>query len=251
MKTILITQARVGSTRLPNKVLLKIGDHSILSIHLARIKQAKRVDEVIVATTDETESDLICEIAENNGVTWNRGSLNDVLDRFYQTAKLFDPDWVVRVTSDCPLLDPELIDQVIEMAIEGDYDYCSNGLVQDFPDGQDVEVFKMSALTKAWQEAKKDSEREHVTPYIRNHSDFMGGVIFKAADLAAPAEYNAVRMTVDEPKDFEVVKWLINDLGADKSWLDYTKHLLENPDKLSNTYILRNEGYLKSINKER
>lgn len=250
MKTILITQARIGSSRLPEKVMLKIGDQTLLDLHLSRAKQAKRVDQVIVATTNEDKSDLICEVAENQGLPWYKGSLNDVLDRFYQAAMPHNADWVVRVTSDCPLLDPRVIDKVIETAVEGNYDYCSNILVEDFPDGQDVEVFKMSVLEKAWREADKNFEREHVTPFIRNNCDFNGGEMFKASDVAAPANYNKVRMTVDEPADFDMMTWLITSCGTNKSWMEYTEHMLANPDRLVNADILRNEGYLKSLNKE-
>jgi len=250
MKTILITQARIGSSRLPEKVMLKIGDQTLLDLHLSRAKQAQKVDQVIVATTNEDKSDLICQVAEQQGLPWYKGSLNDVLDRFYQAAKPHKADWVVRVTSDCPLLDPRVIDRVIETAIEGDFDYCSNILVEDFPDGQDVEVFKMPVLEKAWNEAKKNFEREHVTPFIRNNCDFNGGTMFKAKDVAAPANYNKVRMTVDEPADFEMMTWLITNCGTDKSWMEYTEYMLANPDRLVNADILRNEGYIKSLNKE-
>lgn len=249
-RIIAVTQARIGSSRLPKKVLLKIGEKSLLDLHLARIKQAKRVTNVMVATTHEPESDKICQIADQHGLSWYQGDLNDVLDRFYQAAKLENADWVVRLTSDCPLIDPELIDQVIAMALEEDLDYCSNILVEDFPDGQDVEVFKMSALKKAWSEATETYQREHVTPYIRENTDFKGGDLFKAKDFPSKENYNKVRMTVDELRDLEMLRWLIDELGTDEAWLTYTKHIIQHADKLNNQQIIRNEGFLKSIKKE-
>lgn len=250
MKVIAITQARIGSTRLPGKVMMKIGGKTLLDIHLERLKQSKKIDDIVVATTNESESYKITDVAEGQGLKWYKGSMDDVLDRFYQAAKPHNPDWVIRVTSDCPLLDGEVIDAVIAKAIEGNYDYCSNILVEDFPDGQDIEVFKMSSLEKAWNEATRKVEREHVTPYIRDNCDFNGGTLFTAADYPAPTNYNKVRMTIDEQADFEMMEWLITDLGLEKTWMEYTMHMLKNSDKLVNADLIRNEGYYKSLNKE-
>ncbi|MBO3698383.1 cytidylyltransferase domain-containing protein [Roseivirga sp. E12] len=251
VKTIAITQARVGSSRLPSKVLLPIGNQTLLDIHLKRLTMAQKVDQVVVATTNEDRSDEICIIAERCGTIWFKGSLDDVLDRFYQAAILHKPDWVVRVTSDCPLIDPELVDAVVELAIQHDYDYCSNVLVQDFPDGQDIEVFKMSTLEKAWNEAVKRHEREHVTPYIWSNCDFNGGELFTSADLPSPGNYNAIRMTVDEAADLEVMTWLVEALGIDKPWFEYTQYLIAHPERAINSNIIRNEGYLKSLKNEK
>jgi len=250
VKVIAITQARVGSTRLPRKVLLPLGDETLLGVHLKRLSQAKSVDKCIVATTDEEESQSIINIAKSKGFSTFQGQLNDVLDRFYQAALLHEPTHVVRVTSDCPLIDPELIDSIVKQAINEGHDYFSNTLIEDFPDGQDVEVFTFKALEKAWNTAKTNTEREHVTPYIRNNSTFKGGSLFKSADYSAPENYNRVRMTVDEAIDLEVMQWLVEELGADKDWLTYTKFILANQYQLDNTHILRNEGYLKSLENE-
>ena len=246
MKIIAITQARIGSSRLPKKVLLPLGNDTLLGTHLERLKQSQVLNKVIVATTEEEESSLICEIAESKGLGWFKGSLNDVLDRFYQAAKTESPDYVVRVTSDCPLLDPKLIDAVITEAVKGEYDYYCNIFVEEFPDGQDIEVFKMSVLEQAWKEATLLSEREHVTPYIRTNSDFNGGKLFRSGNYPAPANYNHIRMTVDEPADYETMKWLIEEIGIGKSWIEYTKFMIENAEKLKNNRIIRNEGYSKS-----
>lgn len=249
--TLLITQARVGSSRLPEKVLLDLGGQTMLDLHLQRLKGATNVHKMVVATTEEEGSEKIVAIAKNNQIDVYQGDLNDVLDRFYQASKRYKPKWVVRVTSDCPLLDPKLVDEVIHSAKEGGYDYYSNVLKEDFPDGQDIEVFKFTALEKAWKEAKLDSEREHVTPYIRNNSSFLGGSLFKSSDYKAPKDYNHVRMTVDEPRDLEAMRHLVDTLGVNRDWLSYAEYISNHAEEFENTMITRNEGYLKSLKNDR
>ena len=247
IKTILITQARVGSTRLPRKVLKEIEGQSLLKIHLNRLIKCKKVSEIIVATTINDEDSIIYDKAIEWGFSASRGSESDVLDRFYQAVKDKRADWIVRVTSDCPLIDPKLVDSVIDFVQKNDKDYGANILVEHFPDGQDIEVFKFSALKKAWENAKLQSEREHVTPYLRNNSDVKGGVIFNAINFPCDYDYSKIRMTVDEPRDFELIKILINKLGVDKSWKDYTNYIIENKLDKINDQIIRNEGLLKSL----
>lgn len=251
MSVVVITQARSGSSRLPNKVLKKIGDKTLLQIHIERIKKAKQIDDIYIATTVEKSDSVIEELAKKLGVKYYRGSENDVLDRFYQTVKDIKPNFIVRLTSDCPLIDPKLIDEVVGEAKAQNLDYYSNGLVENYPDGQDIEVFKFTALEKAWEEATLTSEREHVTPYIRKNSTFYGQSLFTSNNHGLDENYKNVRLTVDEPNDFEVIKMLINDLGLDKDWRTYTDYYLSN-EKINtlNKDIVRNEGYLKSINKD-
>lgn len=249
-KVIILTQARIGSTRFPQKVLKKIGEESLLSIHLKRLKKSENASKIVVATTFENESDKIVEIAMLENIEAVKGSTDDVLDRFYQAAKNDKPDFVVRVTSDCPLIDHRLIDQVIEMTVQNNLDYGANILLEEFPDGQDIEVIKWSALEKAWLEAKLPSEREHVTPYIRKNTDFNGGTLFKAMNFPANANYNQVRMTVDEPSDLDTITLLISKLGLDESWMTYADYIVENPKVFENQKIVRNEGYIKSLEKD-
>lgn len=251
MNVIVITQARSGSTRLPSKVLKKIQNKTLLQIHIDRIKQAKLVDDIYIATTIDESDNIIEELADELQVKSYRGSEDDVLDRFYQTAKNVKPDFIVRLTSDCPLIDPKLIDEVVGEAKVQNLDYYSNVLVEKYPDGQDIEVFKFTALKKAWREAVLLSEREHVTPYIRKNSTFFGQSLFTSNNHNLNVDYNHVRLTVDEPSDFEVIKILINDLGLDRDWRTYTNYYLSNENiNTLNKDIVRNEGYLKSINKE-
>lgn len=250
MRIVLITQARVGSTRLPNKVFSKIGEETMLSLHIKRLLKSKRLDKIVVATTYESGVNKIIKICNELKVEYYQGSLDDVLDRFYQAAKKFKSELIVRVTSDCPLIDPLLIDEIIDIAVREKVDYCSNTITEDFPDGQDIEVFTFKSLEKAWMQSKLKSEREHVTPFIRNNSTAKGVNLFTSYDVINPINNNEIRMTVDEFADLKTIELLVSELGINSGWQDYTKFLLENRERLSNTQLIRNEGYLKSISKD-
>lgn len=249
IKTILITQARKGSTRLPGKILKKVQDKELLRIQLERLKKCKGIDKIIVATTTEAWDEEIANLVNNWGFDSFRGSENNVLDRYYQAVldSNYKPSWIVRITSDNPLIDPELVDQVVEFAKLNNVDYVSNGFENQYPDGQDVEVFKFSALKKAWKEAKLDSEREHVTPYIRNNSNVLGGTLFSAKNFPCEKDFSNIRMTVDEDPDFKVIEKLITNLGTEKNWMEYTQYIIDNKLFEINSKIIRNEGYQKSL----
>ena len=248
---IAVTQARTTSTRLPNKVLKEINGKTLLQIHIERIQQSKSINQLIVATTINATDEPIVDLCNQLGCSVSRGSEADVLDRFYQAIKDTPPQYVVRLTSDCPLIDPHLIDSVIGYCIENNLDYCSNTLNPHYPDGQDVEVFKFSALEKAWKEAQLDSEREHVTPFIWKNSSYKGGELFKSDNYTqGEVNYGHLRMTVDEEDDFAVIKGLIEELGLDKDWKTYSNFLERSNLMILNKSINRNEGYTKSINKE-
>lgn len=251
IRTILVTQARSGSTRLPGKVLKEVKGKSLLQIHLERLKKCNNVSEIIVATTTEEEDSIIYDKTIEWGFNASRGSELDVLDRFYQAVKNQNADWIVRVTSDCPLLDPVLVDDIISFVQEKDTDYGANGIVERFPDGQDVEIFKFSALEQAWKNAKLQSEREHVTPYIRNNSDINGGKLFTSTSYPCESDFSKIRMTVDEPNDFDLIELLINKLGTEKSWLEYTNYIIDNNLTKINDQIIRNEGLLKSLKNDK
>jgi spore coat polysaccharide biosynthesis protein SpsF len=247
INTIIITQARTGSSRLPGKVLKQINGQELLKIHVDRISLSKEADKIIVATTTEDIDNQIENLCNSWNISVSRGSESDVLDRFYQAAKPYNPEWIVRVTSDCPLLDPKLIDAVIQSAKEKQVDYCANILIENFPDGQDVEVFSFESLQTAWRNAQLSSEREHVTPYIRTNCDFNNGNIFKAINYPCIKDYSKIRMTVDEQKDFDLIEKLIHDLGTNKSWEEYTNYIIDKELYLINGDITRNEGYYKSL----
>ncbi len=252
MKIIAITQARVGSSRLPAKVLKTINGVSILEMHILRILKSKVIDKVIVATTEEPNVDEICKICDKLGVAYFKGSTNDVLDRYYQTALLEKPEYIVRLTSDCPLIDAELVDEVIKKTISEKADYGSNGFITLFPDGQDTEVFTFKALEKAWKEATLLSDREHVTPYIWRNSSLKGGEMFNSVNYGTNKDYSEVRMTLDEQVDLEVITKMIETLGMDASWIEYAElYLQSNEIRNLNKSITRNEGYKKSLEKDK
>ena len=251
MKILAITQARYGSSRFPGKVLKKINDKTLLEIHLERILQSKMITMLKVATTTEEHAVQIVAIAEKLNIKSYQGSIDDVLKRFYETALPERPDYVVRLTSDCPLIDPVEIDKTIKACIEQQVDYTSNTLIPTFPDGIDVEVFKFSALEKACSEATLKSDREHVTPYIWRNSTVKGGKLFKSYNVSNEDNYSKYRITVDTDKDFMVIKKIIEVLGPSRPWMEYINFLNENEDvKAINGEYERNEGYQKSLNND-
>jgi spore coat polysaccharide biosynthesis protein SpsF len=245
-----ILQARVSSTRLPGKVLRPILGKPMLIRQIERILQTCCMDKLIVATSVNTEDDAIEEVCNAIGIDCYRGSLEDVLDRFYQAAKNFEPEHVIRLTGDCPLADSEVIDQLIEFHIKGDYDYSSNALEPTYPDGLDVEAIRFSALESAWKNAKIPSAREHVTLYLyQNPQMFRIGVLKNTVNLSY------LRWTVDEPQDLEVVNQIYESLYPKNpqftTW-DILQYLEEDVDlKTKNTAFERNEGLKKSLNKDK
>lgn len=207
MRTIVIVQARMGSTRLPGKVMLPLSGRPILGRLLERLGRVSLADGVVVATTTSLADDAIEVYCRNNGVNYYRGSENDVLFRYFETAKSFDAKLVVRVTSDCPLLDPQIVDTAIAEFGRGDNDYLSNMIPPTFPYGMAVEVFTMDSLARAHNEATQAAEREHVTPYLYwNPSKFRLKAISMVPDLSHH------RWTVDTLQDYELVKRLFEAL---------------------------------------
>lgn len=248
IRVLAITQARMGSTRFPAKIMERVQDRSLLQMHVERIKQAQLVDAVMIATTTNAGDQAILDFAAEHQCFGYAGSEDDVLDRYYQSALQHRPEWCVRVTSDCPLVDPSLMDEIIRTAMERNLDYYSNTLVEAFPDGQDIEVFKFAALEKAWCEATLTSDREHVTPFIKKNSSFFDRETFSSDNHSCDRDYNKVRLCVDEPRDLDVVAKLIEHCGFDADWMTYTTTYLEHEDiRAINQDTVRNEGYLKSL----
>jgi spore coat polysaccharide biosynthesis protein SpsF len=195
-----ILQARVSSTRLPGKVLKPILGRPMLARQIERVRRARRIDELVVATSTEAEDDAIAGLCRAERVALFRGSLTDVLDRFYRAAKTKHPSHVVRLTGDCPLTDPTIIDGIIEFGVDGDYDFASNGIRRTFPRGLDASIVKMRCLEEAWREATLPAEREHVTPFLYSRPQrFRLGRFTQAQDLSA------LQWSVDTAADFEFV----------------------------------------------
>jgi spore coat polysaccharide biosynthesis protein SpsF len=243
MRVAIVTQARVGSTRLPSKVLKVLGESTLLEIHLDNAKRSKLATDFIVATTNEPNAFLIEEKAKARDWICYKGSTNDVLDRFYCACESINPNYIVRITSDCPLVQPNVIDELINYCIKNQLDYASTS--ENFPDGVDAEIFTWEILNSAFNNAKLNSEREHVTPWMRNNAAKKG--------LIEPEtkEFNDVRLTVDEIEDFNCIELLIERFQSDKNWTEYAKFVTENPEYFKNQGIQRNEGYLKSLLNDR
>ena len=241
MSIIAIIQARISSTRLPGKILKKIEGKTILEHVINRVKAAKNLDDVIVATTVRKEDLEIVKLCANLGIGIFCGSEDDVLDRYYQTARLFKTKNIVRITSDCPLIDFKIIDDVTDLYFKKKVDYVSNTIPETFPDGEDVEVFSFKALKIAWENAKMSSEREHVTPYIKNNPK-----IFRTVNFRCKINLADKRWTIDEPEDFEFIKIIYKNLypkyplfGMDK----ILHFLIKHPEvEKINKNIIRNEG---------
>jgi len=250
MKILLIIQARTGSTRLPSKVLLNLEGKTVLEQVIRRVKASKLTTYTVIATTI-SKSDLpILEICIKNQLQVFCGSENDVLDRFYQAAKLFSPDHIVRITADCPIIDPSVIDNVIDVHLKQNNDYTSNTISETFPDGEDVEVFTFAALKNAWENSTLMSEREHVTPFIRKN-----GNTFKIGNVSYTQNLYDKRWTLDNPEDYEFIKNIYSKLYKQNELFgmrEVLNLLQENPElEKINSKIPRNLGYIKSINNDR
>lgn len=234
----------MGSSRLPGKVLATIGEHPMIRYVLLRARQSM-VDATVLATSTHEEDDVLANVVESLGFQVVRGSLEDVLDRFHKAAVVTSADVVVRLTGDCPLVDPEQIDRCIAMFQTGKYDYVSNAYpTSTFPDGLDTEVMSAKMLELAWREADKPSEREHVTSFIWSRPDR-----FRLGSVYSLQDFSHLRWTVDESRDLVFIRELFSKLDPDKARMaDVLELLKRNPYLLEiNTEIERNEGYRRSL----
>lgn len=232
------------STRLPGKILLPINGKPLIQYELERVAQSKLINKIVLATSDTSADDPVEALCKKLGIAVFRGSENDVLDRYYQCAMHYpDYDAIVRITGDCPLIDRHVIDDVIALLQHEHCDYASNIAQETFPDGMDIEVFMRTALEASHRDAKLASEHEHVTLFIRNHPER-----FRIKNLASPYNFAHFRLTVDEPQDFEVISFILNNSQPTDEWLHYISLLTKHPDiMLKNMHIIRNEGLLKSL----
>ena len=248
MNTVAIIQARMSSSRLPGKVLLPLMGKPVLEHVVSRLKYATSLNEIFIATSTEADDDAIELWAKSNASPYYRGSLNDVLDRYYHAASFYKADTVVRITADCPVIDPYIVDEVVFGFKKGAFD--AYGLSGEFPDGLDCQVFSFSALEKAWKEATLPSEREHVGPYIeKTHPE-----LFKLGGLEKFSDLGHLRWTLDEERDYEFLNQIYEELYvADSLFVtDDILNLLKRRPELSeiNSQITRNAGYLKSLEME-
>ncbi len=203
MKTVIIVQARMTSTRLPGKVLKKVLNKSLLEYQVERLRRVKYADEIVIATTINETDQPIVDLCRHLSVPCFRGSEQDVLSRYHAAAREHQAEAIVRITSDCPLIDPQVTDRVVQFYLEHrpTYDYVSNSLERTYPRGMDTEVFSVKALKEAFAEATEQSDREHVTPFIHRQTDR-----YRLANIAHTENQSHHRWTVDTPEDFELVK---------------------------------------------
>lgn len=238
MKTVAIIQARMGSTRLPGKVRMDLSGEPMLARVVRRLSRAKRVDEVIVATTVEAGDDAVATLCAERGWPCYRGSENDVLDRYYQAAKQAQAGTVIRITADCPLIEPEIVDQVIA-ALDGAADYSSNVVdPRTYPRGLDVEAFPSSILERLWHEDQNPAWREHVTELIHQHPER-----FRLRHVRSERDYSSLRWTVDTPEDFELIRRIYVHFGHDNfGWREVLELLELHPD-----WVEINRGIVQKV----
>lgn len=241
-----VLQVRVSSTRLPGKALKPLLGQPMIIRQVERVRRAALIDRLVVATSTDASDDPLAALCRRNGLDCFRGSLADVLDRFYQAARPYRPDHVVRLTGDCPLADPAVIDAVIAHHLAGGYDYTSNCAEPTYPDGLDAEILTFPCLERVWREAARPAEREHVTFYINSHPGlFRRGILKNGTDLSH------LRWTVDEAADYELVTRIYEALYPADPGFDMRavlRLLAERPGlgRLNSDYE-RNEGLKKSL----
>jgi spore coat polysaccharide biosynthesis protein SpsF len=245
-KIVAIIQGRISSSRLPGKILAEIAGQPMLTRVFTRTSRAKTLDEVIFATTTDPSDDPVAEYCDFSGISFTRGSLFDVLDRYYQAASQAKADVVVRITADCPVIDPDLIDDVVNTLLEGEYDFVCNRLPppwhRTYPIGLDVEACSFKILKKAWKEAKEPQHREHAMPYFyegvkltRQSRTLETGVSprgFNVALLHHTTDFGDYRWTVDTPEDLEFMRQVYSRFNGhdDFSWKEVLDLVHDEPD---------------------
>ncbi len=241
-----VLQARVSSTRLPGKVLADILGSPMILRQVERVMRAKNIDQLVVATSDRMDDDALADLCKAHGVEVFRGDLDDVLRRFGDCAADYGASHVVRLTGDCPLTDPEIIDRLISLHLAGNYDYCSSAVPPTFPDGLDAEIMTATALSAAVNEATLPSEREHVTPFIISRPER-----FRLGSLRNEEDLSVLRWTVDEKEDLEFVRQVYGHLYERNPafTMQDVLDLLEREPALAtvNKHIARNEGMTDSL----
>lgn len=247
MKAVAFIQARMSSTRLPGKVLKLASGRSMLDRMVERVKKAHTIDQVVVATTTDPADNAIVRTCEKLGAAVYRGSLHDVLDRFYQAALYYQADVIVRLTGDCPLIDPMLIDEVVTALIQDNADFACNRLPPPFsrtyPIGLDVEACTFAALEKSWREAEAQHEREHVLPYL-----YAVPGRFKVRQLNYQKDFGHLRWTLDTPEDLVLLRRIYRHFngGNDFSWLDVLQLQQQKPALFEINAQVQHKTYLES-----
>jgi spore coat polysaccharide biosynthesis protein SpsF len=240
MKFSIIIQARLGSCRFPGKVLKYYKNYSILDILIKRIKKSKLINKIIIATTNKKKDQKIINYCKENKILFFRGSENDVLKRYYDAATKYNADIIVRITGDCPLIDPSIVSQVIRTFGHNNFDYVTNSNIRTYPDGMDVAVFSAKNLKKISNTTKNSHDREHVTLYFRRKNNN-----YSICNIMAPynLHYPDLGLTLDEIKDFILIKKIFKKFKKNQntfSCLEVVNFLKKNPELLKiNRTVLR------------
>ena len=229
-----IVQARMTSSRLPGKVLSDICGKPSLQRMLERINMASSIDKVVVATTINTSDDLIVELCEKLKVDIFRGDEDDVLGRFCGAAEVAEAEIVIRLTADCPMIDPDVIDEVVSAFSINNHDYLSNTIDRTYPDGLDIEVMSIDTLREAHKKAVAPFLREHVTPYISGRRPDLGAGDFRVGQIRFVADFSHIRWTLDTKEDLQRIRSLVSKLPEDYRWLQALSIATQEPDLLGN-----------------
>jgi spore coat polysaccharide biosynthesis protein SpsF len=236
----------MGSTRFPGKVMVELNDnHNVLDYVINQLRFSKSIKNLIIATTFLEEDDIIVEYAKKNNLEYFRGEPLDVLDRYYQCAKKFSLETIVRMTSDSPFLDPLILDKTVNKFQEDDFDFVSNNLIRTFPIGIDTEVFSFKTLEQAWKEAKLPSEREHVTPFIKKNKE-----VFKIYNLENNQKIPIYRLTIDRNEDLEFLRAIASNITKQPILMEDIYELFLQKPKILDLYndgMNLTEGYNKSL----
>ena len=223
MKIAAIIQARMGSSRLPGKVMMKLDEYPTLYHVVNQLRVSKFLDEIIIATSTEKQDDLIFEYAKKNHLLVFRGDEKDCLDRYYQCAKKFNVDIIVRIPADKPLIDPNLVDDLLEKFLKTKYDYASNWLTKNVPSGTEVEAVTFNALSKSWKEAISQNNREHVTQYIYENPNKFSILNLKYNDMPINLKYS-----LDTPEDLIFIKQVFDEIKKRPIFTDDIKKKFSN-----------------------
>jgi spore coat polysaccharide biosynthesis protein SpsF len=249
MNALVIIQARMSSSRLPGKVLKNLNQKPLLQWMIERVQRCEEVDKIVIATSTSNDDDAISEWCNNHNIHCYRGELDNVLARFYHAATYYQADIIIRLTADCPIIDPKVIDEHIRFYRQNNYDYVSNGPEMTYPDGMGVEVFSYLTLQKVFQQATLASEKEHVTAFIYNHPKE-----FRLYNFKYHQDFSWIRVTVDYPEDFTLIEKLVNGLLPNNEFTleDIINYVKKHPDMLNiNNQYSPNEGYELSLLKDK
>jgi len=243
-----IIQARMGSSRLPGKVMEKLDqNNTVLSYVIKQLKYSKLLDDIVVATTSLKRDEIIVDFLEEEGIKYFCGDEENVLDRYYQCAKKFSMSEIVRIPSDKPLIDPDIVDKCIQIFLSKKYDYVTTFLEPSFPYGTEVEIFSFDALEKTWKNAKLPSEHENVTPYIYNNKDK-----FQIYNVKNSIDLSHLRWVVDRAEDLELVRQLVSKINKEPILMQDILEVFKSEPKLVeiNSNVRHDEGYKKSLKKD-